>query len=94
MKTKTFRCLVRANRWSFETDSNIVISPTGVQVESPAHHYKLKSLPESKIVADVIIRSYHATEKEKAGVHEYAVMHLTRAEMLAFKVCRDTCRRK
>jgi hypothetical protein len=84
---KTFRCLVLAYRWSFETDADIIISPTGTSVAVPAHHYRLNGFPQAEILNDVIRRSHTATERQKHGTQEFAVMHLTAAEMLAFLEC-------
>jgi len=73
---KTFRCLVLAYRWSFETDEDIIVSPSGVALRIPAHHYKRRDFEPEKVVTDVIVRSHATPEKEKHGSREFAVMHL------------------
>jgi hypothetical protein len=84
---KTYRCKIRQERWSFETDADIIVSPSGKRLSIFAHDSVYENHPDRHIVQNTIERSWKAP-KEKDGVNrQFGIVYLTKGEMDAWKTC-------
>lgn len=83
------RCKIRQERWSYETDKDIIVSPTGKRLEIFAHDSAYNNHPLQPVVQATIQRSWsELCPKEADGPNRhFSVVYLTSAEMEAWQAC-------
>lgn len=87
-QVKTYKCGIRQERWSYETDADIILSPSGRRLSIFAHDSAYNNHPLQPIVQATIERSWESKVRMADGVNrEFGVVELTRSEMEAWKAC-------
>jgi len=87
--TKTYRCLIRQEQWSYETDRDIIKSPTGVVLEIAAHDSAYENHPKRDIVQKTIERSWDAPIEPAGPNRNWGIVYCTREEMEAWRDCAE-----